>query len=598
MNNSPIPRWIHWLVLLVVLGQLGAIAMLLSGRLHGPQRNLVPEALLGGAMALFVLAAYLVRFHSASFRPAPARLGIVAITVLALGLCGLYFVRNRAVLTLPYDLGGWSESFFMTDVIKWRTGTPLYTSPDDSNSGAYTPGTPAVSYFLARMAGLSDSIRTYRFLLQAYLAFAALFAGAAAWNLLRIADPETFPRTTRLWLPFFIFTSFLIATNSETNAFNIFLHNDPLSVLISTIAFWTLTQFSVSRNPRWLAAMAVLPALGFLVKQYLAIFAVMYVVYLWLDGESSLRRIVVFGAATFAILGAAAAAGLLIWGDAYRYWVFEIMGSHVVSFVKINERFADAGLFILLGLIGGLILLRGARTHRLIALWAGWLVMTFGGLYTSGVTFLPAHLGPSTMVGACFALAALATLRPLGDVAESPPAQQWFQVVVGFLAVLTVFAAMGFTRVLQLTVDPDLHRYVRDIEHEFEGLPADRVLLDAGEWIYLHNNVVMKDRMAMLNTHRTPHYGLLGRLDRQEYSRILVHVLPTGNYAYDMGRNRGIQKDMARSYREVRRIPGIRGMEGWLNYEMSMSDIAVLEPISRANAAASGPASAAQGGRK
>ncbi|MBI3484354.1 MAG: hypothetical protein HY012_04285, partial [Acidobacteria bacterium] len=412
MNNGPIPRWIHWLVLLVVLGQLGVIGLTLSGRLHGPQRNLLPQALLGGAMALFVLAAYVLRYHCGSFRSAPARLGIAALTVLALGLCGLYFVRNRAVLTLPYDLGGWSESYFLTDIIKWRTGTPLYTAPDDSNSGTYTPGAPAVSYFLARMLGRADSIRTYRFLMQMYLVFAALFAGAATWTLLRIADPNRFPRVSRLWLPFFIFVSFLVATNSETNAFNIFLHNDPLSILVSSIAFWVLTQFAFSQNPRWLAAMAVLPALGFLVKQYLAIFAAVYVVYMWLDGKSSLRRVVTFGAISFAILGATIVSGFLIWGDAYHYWVFEIMGAHIVSFVKLNERFADAAWTVLLGLSAGLVLLRGERFPRLFALWTGWLVMTLGGIYTSGITYSPTHLGPASMVGASFALIALATLWP------------------------------------------------------------------------------------------------------------------------------------------------------------------------------------------
>jgi len=73
MNNGPIPRWIHWLVLLVVLGQLGAIGLKFSGLLQGPQRNLVPQALIGGAMALTVLAAYVLRYHSGSFRPTPKR---------------------------------------------------------------------------------------------------------------------------------------------------------------------------------------------------------------------------------------------------------------------------------------------------------------------------------------------------------------------------------------------------------------------------------------------------------------------------------------------------------------------------------------------
>ncbi len=549
-------------------------------------------------MALCVLAAYVIRFHPGQFRSAPARLGIVVLTIFALGLCGLYFLRYRPILTLPYDLGGWSESFFMTDIIKWRTGTPLYTIPEDSNSGAYTPGAPALSYFLARLLGRADSIRTYRLLLQMYLAFAALFAGAAAWNLLRIADPERFARVSRWWLPFFVFTLFLVATNEETNAFNIYLHNDPLSVLVSMIAFWVLTQFACSQNTRWLAAMAVLPALGFLVKQYLAVFAAVYVVYLWLDGKSSLRRVVTFGAATFAILGGTVAAGFFIWGDSYRYWVLELMSSHIVSFSKLNERFADAGWFVLLGLFGGLVLLRGERFSRLIPLWTGWLVMTLGGIYTSGVTFSPTHLGPASMVGASFALVALVTLWPSSEARDASFAQQWLQVVAGMLAVLAIFAGMGFTRAPRLTVEPDLHRYVREIEHEFEGLPADRVLLDMGEWVYLRENVAMKDRMAVLNTHRKPHYGLLDRIHRQEYARILIHLQPDGEISYELDGNRGIARALMENYREVRRIPGIQGMQRWRYYSMAMSDIVVYEAVPRSSNGPSGPAAAPQGGKR
>jgi hypothetical protein len=582
MNNGPIPRWVHWLVLLVILGQLGAIGLMLTGRLHGPQRNLVPQALLGGAMALFVLAAFVLRYHGESLRPAPARIGIAALTVLAIALCGLYLVRNRAVLTLPYDLGGWSESYFLTDIIKWNTGTPLYTAPDDSNSGTYTPGTSAVTYFLAKLVGKAQSIPTYRLLLQLYLAIAALFAGAAAWNLLRLSDPERFSRYPRLWLPFFVFASYLIATNRETNAFNIFLHNDPLSVLVGTIGFWVLTKFALSQNPRWLFAMAVIPALGYMVKQFLALFAATYVVYLWLDGKASLRRVITFGAITFAILGATIFSGVLIWGSAYRYWVFEIMGAHVVSFVKINERFGDAAWNILLGLFGGLVLLRGERFSRLLALWVGWLMMILGGLYTSGLSYSPSHLGPASMVGGCFALVALAILWPSSDEADAPPARQWLQVVAGFLAVLCVFAGMGFTHSVRLPLDPDLKRYVSEIEREFHGLPADRVLLDMGEWIYLRENVLAKDRMAILNTHRTPHYGLIDRIRSHAYDRILVHVLSDGEYSYELGLERNIQKEMLTYYRPVRRIAGIKNMDRWRFYDMAMSEIVVLEPISPA----------------
>ena len=142
-----------------------------------------------------------------------------------------------------------------------------------------------------------------------------------------------------------------------------------------------------------------------------------------------------------------------------------------------------------------------------------------------------------------------------------------------------VFAGLGFTRSARLTVEPDLQRYVREIEHEFHGLPAQRVLIDMGEWVYLRQNVVAKDRMAILNTHRTPHFGLIDRIRNHEYDRILVHVLENGKYSYELGGERNIQKAMLTYYRPVRRIAGIKNMDRWRFYDMAMSEIVVLEPI-------------------
>jgi hypothetical protein len=203
------------------------------------------------------------------------------------------------------------------------------------------------------------------------------------------------------------------------------------------------------------------------------------------------------------------------------------------------------------------------------------------------------------MVGGCFALVALATLWPSSEDAGNSSAVQWLQTAAGFVAVLLVFAGMGFTRSERLAVTPDLQRYVGEIEHEFEGLPADRVLIDMGEWVYLRQNVVAKDRMAMLNTHRTPHYGLIGRIHSQAYSRILVHVLVNGKYSYELGgRERNIQAELLDNYRPVRRIAGIKGMERWFFYEMAMSDIVVLEPIPQSTVETGAPAKSDPGGKR
>lgn len=598
MNSANIPKWIKWVALLVLLGQLGSIGLMLAGRLHGSQRNLVPQALIAGAAAYFVLAVSILVFHSDRVPAAPARLGILLLIVLALGLCGLYFVRFRPIFTLPYDLGGWSETFYLTDIIKWRAGARLYLPPDDSNSGVYTFLGPALTYLLAWLTGHPASIVAFRFLQQCFLIVAAVFAGASAWNLMRIAEPERARQIPRLWLPFFALTSFLIATNQDTNTFNIYLHHDSIGILVSALGFWALAKYALTQSPRWLGVLAVFPAVGFLAKQYLAVFAAVYVVFLWLDGKSSLRRVITFGVVSFGILGATMAAGFVIWGANYRYWVFEIMGSHVVSFERISERFADSAAYVVMGLAGGLLLLRGSRLARLLPLWAGWVVMTLAGLYSSGITYVPTHLGPASVVGGCFLLAALALLWPSAADSAVPSAQHWLSVCLGLCAVFAVFAALGFTRKPALAVTPDLDRYVKDIEREFEGLPTQRVLLDIGDWIYLQHNVLMKDRLPILVTHRTPHFGLVERVRRQEYARILVHMLSDGNFLYDIGGGRGLTQELLARYHVVRRIPGVRGMENWRYYNMSLNEISVLEPIPPGPSSGAGAAPAAAGGTR
>ncbi len=178
-NSYSIPKWIRVAALLIVLGQAGALGLVLAGKLHGPARNLGLQAVLGGATVLVALAGYLLRYHSEIFRSSPSRIGLPLLTLLALALTGLYAVRVYQLLTLPYDLASWTETFFITDIIKLRTGTSLYLPPDDSNSSVYTPGAPAVSYFLAWVFGRTASIPFYSLLQQFYLVLAAIAAAAA-----------------------------------------------------------------------------------------------------------------------------------------------------------------------------------------------------------------------------------------------------------------------------------------------------------------------------------------------------------------------------------------------------------------------------------
>lgn len=581
MTTQKIPGWVKFIAGLVLAGQAGALGLKLAHVLQGPAQNLVPQALLGGAIALCLLAAWLLRFHADDFPPAPVRAGIVFLAVFALALTGVYFASMRGLLSMPYDLASWSEPMMVVDIIKLRAGAPLYLLPGDSNSNTYTFLAPVLTYWIARLFGHPASIPAYRLIQQLFLALAAWLAALSTLGLLQLVKAEAALRLRRLWFPFFFFTSFLFATNDQTGVFNIYLHNDPIALLASTLAFWFLVKHAVSRNDRWLWLMAAMPAVGFLAKQYLALWAAVYVIYLWLDGGYSLRTVLKFAGACFGSVALAILACVAVWGQPFRYWVFQVMGGHVVQFAFIFDRFSDAGWYIALGLAGGLMLVRAEGFARLLGIFAGWFLLLAGGLYTSGITFHPSHLGPLAMISACFILAALAKHWPAGDAPAGSRGQQWFQVLLACGAVAVVFGALRFTEGRGHPVSPDLARYAHAIEHEFEGLPAERVLLDDGDWVYLRSSVVMKDRQPILVTHRVPKNfsDVFERAQARFYSRILVHILKDGRYSYDVGRDRGIGPALLRNYREIRRIPHPDGMELWLYHDLMLGDVAVLEPM-------------------
>jgi hypothetical protein len=115
---------------------------------------------------------------------------------------------------------------------------------------------------------------------------------------------------------------------------------------------------------------------------------------------------------------------------------------------------------------------------------------------------------------------------------------------------------------------PDAGRYVREIEREFAGLPADSVLLDAGSWMYMRDGVVMKDRATSIGERgysQTGDFsGILGRIEGRRYAKILVRNWGDGDFWYDheiWERPSGIRAALEANYREARTIAAA-DMEG------------------------------------
>ncbi len=577
-SRTKLPIWIWLAAGLIVTIQVAAVLLLVSGKLQGAARNVAPECFLAGVIALLLLGGHVLVYHPNRLGSSSPRLGLVFLLLVCAALIGIYVVRVWPLLRLPFDLASWSEPMFIIDVIKLRTGVPLYLPAKLSNSNAYTFGAPVLTYSIAWLLQHPASVPAFRFIMQFYLVVAAVFGADATRCLLRVTAPERAARLSRLWLLFFFSALFLVATNSKTAMHNVYLHNEALGWTMAAIGFWIMVRHAASHGRLWLFAMAVWPTVAFLVKQNLAIFLPMYAVYLWFDQETSRRTVAVVSAGAAAVMAATVAVCVGIWGHAFVYWVFQVMGEMVVSLQGMVGRFVDVGWYIALGTVSAWFLVRDEEWRPVLGMWLAWVIMVIATIYTMGVAPYTTYFGPATLIASCFFLASVAKFWP--DESRLSPAQSWMRMVVGCATVLAVFAGFGHPRQPEWHISPDVYRYARDIEREFDGMPAERVLSDEGDWVYLERNVVAKDRQPILVNPRTvQEYGMYDRIREHYYSRILVHILPDHTYLYDLAGDRGIRRELLQHYREVRRIPAVRDANRSFYGALMMGDIVVLEPI-------------------
>ena len=528
-----------------------------------------------------VVGGYLIRHRGGVD---PARLGFVAVSV-AVGLAvAAYLVWALGQQSYRADILIWSESPFVNDIIKARTGIPIYSAPSDLNSFFYTPGSQLLTYALAALAGKATSIPVYRLVQLGYVAVAALL-GTRAVRLLRTrtgAAPDPDLPWEVLWVPLL----FLFGTNELTNPFNHLLHNDALALLVSTAGYLLLVEYALERRARTLVLMALIPLLGFAVKQSLAIWFGLYLGYLvCFDQPRSVRRIVAFGMGAGGLLLLGYGVGRAIWGGNFHYWTVTVMGNHPPSILRVVQHVLDTWVYWVAGLAGGLLLLGTNVSRPALGLWLVWLLLLTAEAYTSGIAWMINHLGPGSMIAGIWLCAALPQCWPANGPAVSPARAgpvTWLRTAAAVGIALLCLAGLRLIRVPLPGLPPDAERYAAAIEAEFEGTPADRVLLDSGSWPYLEAGVVMRDRSAVVGelgvTETGDLSGLFERLRTQHYRRILLRDLETADFPYDHGLWRvssGVRDSLQAYYQVVRRIPAVTGTR---TAPIGLREISVLEP--------------------
>jgi len=540
----------------------------------------------GGLFAILLAlppAVYLlVRRRSAN----PGRLGLIVLATVGVLLVSVYLYWVSFYVLFPADILIWSESDFVNDILKFRLGYPIYSAQVNNESFTYVPGSRLLTYFLASLSGRTASIPVYRMIQVGYTLLAAVIAAFCCRRLVEMSLSARRFRDRALWGAVWLPIFFLMATNSLTNPFVHNLHDDALAQLVSVTAYYLLLRYVSTRDDRVLAAMAVIPGVGFLVKQSLAIWAVLYCAQLALfDRPRSMKRLVTFAMIAFGGIGAVIAGCYALWGDNFVYWALTVLGKHGVSPLRSFQHILDAWIYFAIGLLGGVVLLRAKSFHLLLGPWLVWLSVFLMEAYTSGIAWMRNHMGPGSLIAGIWFIAALVKLwpsLPLGAISKFRP-QVWLRVGIAVAAVGLLFSGLGVVRIPMRPFSSDAYRYTREIEREFAGQPTENVLLDAGTWIYLKNGVIMKDRAPSIGVRgysETGNFsGMIQRLKQKRYSKILIRNLHSSDFWYDhwtWRKSSEIRKTLLENYREIGRIMAVQ--DGYKQGHYLFSDISILVP--------------------
>jgi hypothetical protein len=569
------------------------ISLALAGVIYALQSALQQQTeravLLTGAFFAAVLAAVPGVYVLSKRRAAIAETAsLVFLSTMSLLLLAIYFFWVGWYVFFPADIWIWSEGDFVNDMLKFATGYPLYSSPVNHDSFAYVPGPQLLTYLVARLAGGTGSIPAYRVIQLCYTAIAAFVATLSCRRILRLAWPESQVGDKWLWNMFSYAAFFLIATNSITNHFAHNLHGDALAQLATIVAYYLLLVYLETRSRRILAAMILMVPIGFLVKQSLLIWVVWYGGFLALWGKSW-KRLAAFAGATAALLAGVLATCYAIWGSTFFYWVFYLFGHHPVSPLRSFQHLLDTWPYYAAGLLGGIAVLRNRRPDYLLGAWLIWLGVMTAEVYTSGIAWMLNHAGPGSLMAGIWFMAGLASLGDVTAQARNvPQSERWIRAGAVTATVALMFNGMGVIRIPLRPVSDDAYRYARDIEKQFDGLPADKILLDVGSWVYIRNRVIMGDRASAIGEEGYANTGdfstFTNHLKTRRYAKILVRHLHQPDFWYEntqWPRPRGLREAILDNYYEtglIRAAAAPKDVKHWAEDPYLFDEISILEP--------------------
>lgn len=579
------PLWAGLAALLFAAAVAVVIHRINAAWAEQPEKAVQIVAGLFAVLAILPLGFYLISQRSAAKL---GNLGLILLGTIGTLLVGCYFFWASFYVMYPGDFLIWSESDFVNDILKFRQGYPIFTPQFNNESFTYVPGTQLLTYFLASVAGHPTSIPVYRGIQIFYTFLSVVVAFLSCRRLIGMGfGKEEIISDSPWWGVVGLSGLLLIATNTLTNPFTHLLHNDALAQLVNVTAYWLLLEYEATKNKRILWLMAIIPGVGFWVKQSLIIWAVLYAGYLlFCDRPRSFKRLILFTFAAAIGVLISFLTGYALWQNDFIYWAFTVLGKHGVSPLRSFEHLLNVWVYLVIGLLGGVILLQGDAFKKLFAHWLIWLILILVETYTSGVAWMLNHIGPGCLIAGVWFFAALAAVwsKIAGATIKDSSRTDWLRASVCAAVLCLLFSGLGVIRVPVQPLGTDAMRYVREIEAEFAGQSRERILLDFGTWVYLANGIIMKDRAPTIGERgwsQTGDFsGILDRLEEKYYTKILVRNLHSPDFWYDSeswSRSSGIRTSILKNYTEIRSIKPVTGLkENQMPY--GFNEISVLVP--------------------
>jgi len=252
---------------------------------------------------------------------------LIALTAFA----GLAYQVSRRV-GFRWDLYVWSESPFMTNMLKLSAGLPLYGPPSDANSFIYSPGLEYLTYALLRPLGLELDVRFCRAVTVAIGLITCFSAGALGSRLLSLLGSGARARQV-----FLFFAAALCALVVGKNFTADVCHPDNLIAGHVVFSLLLCQRAAASRSLRSAVIAVGFASLAVLAKQTGIAAGVCALVGLLL-ARPELRKPAPLLGLVAVTLGATALALLpLVWSHDARFWTFGIMAQHFIDIAKYEQ---------------------------------------------------------------------------------------------------------------------------------------------------------------------------------------------------------------------------------------------------------------------